>query len=213
MERKVFSKDGKEIGTINLDDRVFNIEISHGSIYNAIKNELSNLRVGTSSTKTRSEVRGSSKKPWKQKGTGRARVGTKRNPIWIGGGIALGPKPRDYSYRLPKKVKRLAFKSVLSLRAADENNFKVVENFNIESGKTKDLALIIKNFVSFNGKVVILLGNDDQMIKRAGKNIRDLKILSFNKLRVVDLFYAKNLIALESAVNKLNEFYVKIKRC
>nr|WP_267917023.1 50S ribosomal protein L4 [Borreliella garinii] len=209
MERKVFSKDGKEIGTINLDDRVFNIEISHGSIYNAIKNELSNLRVGTSSTKTRSEVRGSSKKPWKQKGTGRARVGTKRNPIWIGGGIALGPKPRDYSYRLPKKVKRLAFKSVLSLRAADENNFKVVENFNIESGKTKDLALIIKNFSSLNGKVVILLGNDDQMIKRAGKNIRDLKILSFNKLRVVDLFYAKNLIALESAINKLNEFYVK----
>ncbi|WNZ73619.1 50S ribosomal protein L4 [Borreliella garinii] len=209
MERKVFSKDGKEIGTINLDDRVFNIEISHGSIYNAIKNELSNLRVGTSATKTRSEVRGSSKKPWKQKGTGRARVGTKRNPIWIGGGIALGPKPRDYSYRLPKKVKRLAFKSVLSLRAADENNFKVVENFNIESGKTKDLALIIKNFASFNGKVVILLGNDNQMIKRAGKNIRDLKILSFNKLRVVDLFYAKNLIALESAVNKLNEFYVK----
>lgn len=209
MERKVFSKDGKEIRTINLDDRVFNIEISHGSIYNAIKNELSNLRVGTSSAKTRSEVRGSSKKPWKQKGTGRARVGTKRNPVWIGGGIALGPKPRDYSYRLPKKVKRLAFKSVLSLRASDENNFKVIENFNIESGKTKDLALIIKNFASFNGKVVILLGNDDQMIKRAGKNIRDLKILSFDKLRVVDLFYAKNLIALESAVNKLNEFYVK----
>ncbi|ACK74663.1 50S ribosomal protein L4 [Borreliella burgdorferi] len=209
MERKVFSKDGKEIGTINLDDRVFNIEISHGSIYNAIKNELSNLRVGTSSTKTRSEVRGSSKKPWKQKGTGRARVGTKRNPVWIGGGIALGPKPRDYSYRLPKKVKKLAFKSVLSLRAADENSFKVIENFSVESGKTKDLALIIKNFASFNGKVVILLGNDDQMIKRAGKNIRDLKILSFDKLRVVDLFYAKNLIALESAVNKLNEFYIK----
>ncbi|MBB6207869.1 50S ribosomal protein L4 [Borreliella lanei] len=209
MERKVFSKDGKEIGTINLDDRVFNIEISHGSIYNAIKNELSNLRVGTSSTKTRSEVRGSSKKPWKQKGTGRARVGTKRNPVWIGGGIALGPKPRDYSYRLPKKVKKLAFKSVLSLRATDENSFKVIENFNIESGKTKDLALIIKNFASFSGKVVILLGNDDQMIKRAGKNIRDLKILSFDKLRVVDLFYAKNLIALESAVNKLNEFYIK----
>ncbi|EEF84268.1 50S ribosomal protein L4 [Borreliella spielmanii] len=209
MERKVFSKDGKEIGTVNLDDRVFNIEVSHGSIYNAIKSELSNLRVGTSSTKTRSEVRGSSKKPWKQKGTGRARVGTKRNPVWVGGGIALGPKPRDYSYRLPKKVKRLAFKSVLSLRAADESSFKVVENFNIESGKTKDLALIIKNFVSFNGKVVVLLGNDDQMIKRAGKNIRDLKILSFDKLRVVDLFYAKNLIALESAVNKLNEFYAK----
>ncbi len=188
MERKVFSKDGKEIGTINLDDRVFNIEISHGSIYNAIKNELSNLRVGTSSTKTRSEVRGSSKKPWKQKGTGRARVGTKRNPIWIGGGIALGPKPRDYSYRLPKKVKRLAFKSVLSLRAADENNFKVVENFNIESGKTKDLALIIKNFSSLNGKVVILLGNDDQMIKRAGKNIRDLKICLLINLELLICF-------------------------
>ncbi|AYE36347.1 50S ribosomal protein L4 [Borrelia turcica IST7] len=209
MERKVFSQDGQELRSIELEDRVFNVDVSYGSIYNAIKNELANLRVGTASTKTRSEVRGSSKKPWKQKGTGRARVGTKRNPIWVGGGIALGPKPRDYSYKLPKKVKRLAFRSVLSLRASVEDNFKVIENFTIESGKTKELALVIKNFIKTNGKTVVLLGNDDQMLKRAGKNIRDLKVLSFNKLRVVDLFYAKNLIALESAIEGLNEFYVK----
>ncbi|QFP41867.1 50S ribosomal protein L4 [Borrelia miyamotoi] len=209
MEKRVFSKDGQELRFIDLEDRVFNIDISYGSIYNAINSELANLRVGTASTKTRAEVRGSSKKPWKQKGTGRARVGTKRNPIWVGGGIALGPKPRDYSYKLPKKVKRLAFKSVLSLFASAEDKFKVVENFTIESGKTKELTLIIKNFIKTNGKTVILLGNDDQMIKRAGRNIRDLKILSFNRLRVVDLFYAKNLIALESAINGLNDLYVK----
>ncbi|AHH10661.1 LSU ribosomal protein L1E (L4P) [Borrelia coriaceae ATCC 43381] len=209
MERKVFSKDGQELRTINLEDGVFNIDISYGSIYNAINNELANLRVGTASTKTRSEVRGSSKKPWKQKGTGRARVGTKRNPVWVGGGIALGPKPRDYGYKLPKKVKRLAFRSVLSLCASVEDRLKVVENFTIESGKTRELALIIKNFIKVNGKTVILLGDDDQMIKRAGRNIRDLKILSFNRLRVVDLFYAKNLIALESAVNGLNGLYMK----
>lgn len=209
MEKRVFSKDGQELRLIDLEDRVFNIDISYGSIYNAINNELANLRVGTASTKTRAEVRGSSKKPWKQKGTGRARVGTKRNPIWVGGGIALGPKPRDYSYKLPKKVKRLAFKSILSLFASAEDKFKVVENFTIESGKTKELTLIIKNFIKTNGKTVILLGNDDQMIKRAGRNIRDLKILSFNRLRVVDLFYAKNLIALESAINGLNDLYLK----
>ncbi|ASQ29252.1 50S ribosomal protein L4 [Borrelia miyamotoi] len=209
MEKRVFSKDGQELRFIDLEERVFNIDVSYGSIYNAINNELANLRVGTASTKTRAEVRGSSKKPWKQKGTGRARVGTKRNPIWVGGGIALGPKPRDYSYKLPKKVKRLAFKSVLSLFASAEDKFKVVENFTIESGKTKELTLIIKSFIKTNGKTVILLGNDDQMIKRAGRNIRDLKILSFNRLRVVDLFYAKNLIALESAINGLNDLYVK----
>ncbi|BCR21904.1 50S ribosomal protein L4 [Borrelia sp. HM] len=209
MEKRVFSKDGQELRFIDLEDKVFNIDVSYGSIYNAINNELANLRVGTASTKTRSEVRGSSKKPWKQKGTGRARVGTKRNPIWVGGGIALGPKPRDYSYKLPKKVKRLAFRSVLSLLASSEDKFKVVENFTIESGKTKELALIINHFINTHGKTVVLLGNDDQMIKRAGKNIRDLKILSFNRLRVVDLFYAKNLIALESAINGLNELYLK----
>ncbi|UGQ17272.1 50S ribosomal protein L4 [Borrelia sp. RT1S] len=209
MERKVFSQEGHELRSIDLEDRVFNVDVSYGSIYNAIRNELANLRVGTASTKTRAEVRGSSKKPWKQKGTGRARVGTRRNPIWVGGGVALGPKPRDYNYKLPRKVKRLAFRSVLSLRASAEDSFKVIEDFTVESGKTRELALIMKNFIRTNGKTVILLGNDDQMVKRAGKNIRDLKVLSFNRLRVVDLFYAKNLIALESAVRGLNEFYVK----
>ncbi|WKC58034.1 50S ribosomal protein L4 [Borrelia sp. P9F1] len=209
MERKVFSQEGQELRSIDLEDRVFNVDISYGSIYNAIRNELANLRVGTASTKTRAEVKGSSKKPWKQKGTGRARVGTRRNPIWVGGGVALGPKPRDYSYKLPRKVKRLAFRSVLSLRASVEDGFKIIEDFTVESGKTRELALIMKNFIGTNGKTVILLGNDDQMVKRAGKNIRDLKILSFNRLRIVDLFYAKNLIALESAIRGLNEFYVK----
>src|SRR5690606_12784664 len=113
MEKTVLSREGKNLRTIQLDDTVFNREVSQGSIYHAIRNELANARVGTHSTKTRSEVAGSHKKPWKQKGTGRARSGTKQSPVWVGGGISHGPKPRDYSYSIPRKIKRLAMVSLL----------------------------------------------------------------------------------------------------
>lgn len=205
MEKKVLSTDGKEIRSIELADDVFGREVSEGAIYYAIRNELANMRVGTASTKTRAEVRGSGSKPWSQKGTGRARSGHRRSPLWVGGGIVFGPKPRDYSYTMPKKMKRVAMKSILSMKAQDDS-LMVIEDFSIESGKTKDLATILKNFTD-GTRTVMILKDDDALLKRAGRNIPWLTTLSFNRLRAHDLFYGRKLIVLESAVKNLNEFY------
>jgi large subunit ribosomal protein L4 len=206
MKKKVYSVDGKEVKTIELNDTVFAREISEGSIYNAIRNELANKRVGSACTKGRSEVKGSGAKPWRQKGTGRARSGHKRSPIWVGGGIAFGPKPRDYSYKMPRKIKRLAIKSILSLKAKDDVNFKIVEDFTVESGKTKDLVTVLKNLVS-NERTIIIIKDDDSMVKRASANIANVNILSYNRLNAHDLFYGKNVLVFEGAALKLNEFY------
>lgn len=206
MKKPVFNVDGKEIRSVDLHDDVFNLEkISQGSIYHAIKNELANLRVGTASTKTRGEVKGSSKKPWRQKGTGRARAGSRRSPIWVGGGTIFGPKPRSYNYRLPKKLKRLAMRSILSLKS-QEDRIKIVEDFNVETGKTRDLMKILKNLVS-EDRTVLILKDDATLLKRAGRNIAWLYLLSFNRLRAHDMFYGKTLLLEEGAVTKLNEMY------
>jgi len=206
MEKKVYSIKGKELKTVALNDEVFAHEISEGSIYNAIKNELANIRVGTASTKTRSEVHGAKTKPWRQKGTGRARAGRKQSPVWVGGGIAFGPRPRDYSYVLPRKVKQLAMKSILSLKAATEG-FKVVENFTIATGKTKDLVQILSVLVPSEEKTVLILKEDDANLKRAARNIPWVRFLTFNRLRAHDLFYTKNLVVMEEAAVNLGTFY------
>jgi len=206
MDKKVYSKEGKELRTIVLDDAVFAREVSEGSIWHAIKNELANKRQGNAKVKTRSEVRGSTAKPWRQKGTGRARAGRRRSPLWRGGGVIFGPQPRDYSYHIPRKVKRLAMKSILSLKASDDECFRVVEDFSVDTGKTRDLAAILDNFPS-DGRTVVILGEDDNMIKRAGGNIRDLRFLTYNRLRAHDLYYGKNILVLEGAAKKLGEFY------
>jgi large subunit ribosomal protein L4 len=205
MDKKVYSKEGKELRTIELADAVFAREVSEGSIWHAIRNELANMRQGTAKVKTRREVRGSTAKPWRQKGTGRARAGRRQSPLWRGGGVIFGPQPRDYSYHMPKKLKRLAMKSILSLKASDEN-FRVVEDFSVESGKTRDLAAILKNFPS-DGRTVVILGEDDRLIKRAGGNIKDLRFLTYNRLRAHDLYYGNNILVLEGAAKKLGEFY------
>jgi large subunit ribosomal protein L4 len=205
MDKKVYSIQGKEVKTVALSDDVFAHEISEGSIYNAIKNELANLRVGTASTKTRSEVHGAKTKPWRQKGTGRARSGRKQSPVWVGGGIAFGPRPRDYSYVLPKKVKQLAMKSILSLKASTEG-FKV-ENFTVATAKTKDLVQILKTLVPSEEKTVLILKDDDANLKRAARNISWVRFLTFNRLRAHDLFYTKNLVVMEEAAVNLGSFY------
>jgi large subunit ribosomal protein L4 len=206
MDKKVYSIQGKEVKTVALSDDVFAHEISEGSIYNAIKNELANLRVGTASTKTRSEVNGAKTKPWRQKGTGRARSGRKQSPVWVGGGIAFGPRPRDYSYVLPKKVKQLAMKSILSLKASTEG-FKVVENFTVSTAKTKDLVQILKTLVPSEEKTVLILKDDDANLKRAARNISWVRFLTYNRLRAHDLFYTKNLVVMEEAAVNLGSFY------
>ncbi len=205
MEKKVYSVDGKELRTIVLDDSVFGLPVNEDVIYYAITNELANKRVGTACTKGRSEVHGSNAKPYKQKGTGRARRGDKKSPINVGGGVIFGPKPRDFSYSIPKKEKRLAMKSILSMQAQSDR-FTVVEDFTVESGRTKDLIKILSHFVK-DERTVILLKDDDAMIKRAGRNIPTVSFLSYNRLRAHDLFYGRKIIALEGAVKNLSEFY------
>lgn len=209
MEKKVYSTDGKELRTITLDDKVFGLPVNDAVIYYAITNELANMRVGTACTKGRAEVHGSNAKPYKQKGTGNARRGDKKSPIMVGGGTIFGPKPRDFSYSMPKKAKRLAMKSILSMQAQSDR-FTVVEDFTVESGKTKDLVKILDNFVK-GERTVIVLKDDDAKIKQAGRNIPSLSFLSYNRLRAHDLYYARKIVILEGAVKNLSDFYAEDK--
>jgi large subunit ribosomal protein L4 len=205
MKGTVYSVEGKELRNIELDDAVFGLPINDDIIWYAINNELANKRQGTASTKDRGEVNGSNAKPYKQKGTGRARRGDKKSPLLVGGGTIFGPKPRDFSYSIPKKAKRLAMKTILSLKA-QSNILKVVEDFSIESGKTKELAKLLDNFGGHE-RTVLILKDDDKMTKRAAANIPWLSYLSYNRLRAHDLFYGRRVLLLETAAKSLSEFY------
>ena len=209
MEKKVYSTSGKELRTINLDDKVFGLPVNDDVIYYAITNELANMRTGTACTKGRAEVHGSNAKPYKQKGTGNARRGDKKSPITVGGGTIFGPKPRDFSYSIPKKEKRLAMKSILSAHAQGDR-LTVVEDFTVESGKTKDLAAILNNFAK-DERTVLILKDDDAKIKQAGRNIPNLSFLAYNRLEAHTLFYGRKVIILESAVKNLSDFYAEDK--
>ena len=228
MNRTVYSIDGKELRSIELADAVFGLPVNEDVIWYAINNELANKRQGSANTRDRGEVHGSNAKPYKQKGTGRARRGDKKTPVAVGGGVIFGPKPRDYSYSIPKKAKRLAIKSILSLKAQSDT-LRIIEDFSVESGKTRDLSVILKNFGEGSDckpgqRTVLVLrgeelddkrGVDDRAdvlpgvrkIKQAGKGIPWLSFLSHSRLRAHDLFYGRNVIITESAVKKLNEFY------
>lgn len=205
MNRTVYSIEGNDIRSVELDDAVFGLAVNEDIIWYAINNELANKRLGTASTKGRAEVHGSNVKPYKQKGTGRARRGDKKSPISVGGGVIFGPKPKNYSYAMPKKAKRLALKSILSLKVQSDT-LKIVEDFSVDSGKTKDLAGILKYFVP-GERTVIVLKDNDLLVKRAGANIPWLHFLSYNRLRAHDLFYARQVLVLETAVKNLNTFY------
>ncbi len=210
MKTKVYALDGNAVREMDLADAVWNREVSEGAIYHAIRNELANRRLGTAKIKDRGEVHGSNKKPWKQKGTGRARAGQRTSPVWVGGGKIFGPRPRDYSYSLPRKLKRLALISILSLKTR-EDRLRVVQDFTVETGKTKDLVTALKNLAAQERTVVVLKDND-AMIRRAGRNVPWLSFLSFNRLAAHDLFYCHKLLVLETAATKLNEFYGSSQR-
>ena len=206
MEAKVYSTAAKEVRTVTLNEEVFAREVSDGAIYYAVNNELANRRVGTACTKTRAEVNYSNTKPYKQKGTGNARRGDKKSPIMVGGGTIFGPKPRDYSYSIPKKMKRLAYKSLLSL-GVQENRLVIVEDFTSENGKTRDLAQIMKAFDTENQRTVIIMKDDDPMLRRAARNIPYLHVLSYDKLSAKELLYGRKILVLETAAQNLGKFY------
>ncbi|MDR1148071.1 MAG: 50S ribosomal protein L4 [Spirochaetaceae bacterium] len=211
METAVYSTAGQELRKIELDDAVFGLDINEDVLWYAINNELANKRVGTACTKDRGEVHGSNAKPYKQKGTGRARRGDKKSPLLVGGGTVFGPKPRDFSYKMPKMEKRLAIKTALSLKAHTDT-LKVIEDFDVENGKTKNLFEILNNFGSRERTVIVLNDNEKDrerisLLKRAGRNIPWLSFLSSSRLRVHDLFYGRRVFIMETAVNEISEFY------
>jgi large subunit ribosomal protein L4 len=208
MDATVYDVKGKKKGTIVLSDDVFDIKPNKSAIYYSLKAELANERQGTASTKGRSEVAGSSGKLYRQKGTGRARAGSRRSPIRVGGGVAFGPRPRDYRIRILKKVKRLSVKSLLSLKL-QEDLLKVMEDFTVKSGKTRDFSKIMNNLIDGDKKkkVLVLDKEPDVVNKRAGRNIPWVKYYNADLLNTKDLYYATQLIMTESAVNLLNEKY------
>jgi large subunit ribosomal protein L4 len=215
METAVYSTDGQELRKITLDDSVFGLKINENLLWYAINNELANKRLGTACTKDRGEVQGSNTKPYKQKGTGRARRGDKKSPLLVGGGTVFGPKPRDFSYKMPKMAKRLAVKTALSLKAHTDT-LKIIEDFAVEDGKTKNLYGILNNFGLGERTVIVLNENENDrervgMLKRAGRNIPWLSFLSATRLRVHDLFYGRRVFVLETAVKEICEFYAAHK--
>jgi len=208
MEKKVISLQGKELRSIELSDSVFGLPINEDVIYYAINSELANARAGTAHTKTRAEVHGTNKRPYSQKGTGRARQGDYKSPLFVGGGVVFGPRHHDFSILLPKKVKRLAMKTILSLKAQN-GQLSVIEDFTVDSGKTKDIVEKLSALVNQKTpeRTVVILKDNDDKVKRAGRNLPWLNFLSYDRLRAHDLFYGRKVLVLESAAKGLNEFY------
>jgi large subunit ribosomal protein L4 len=203
-----FSKDGKEAGQVEVSSDVFGIEPNVHVLHLAVRRELANGRAGTACTKTRSEVRGGGKKPWKQKGTGRARAGSIRSPLWVGGGVTFGPKPRNFSFNLPRKVRVLAMRSSLS---AAQGKFRVLEDFSFLSGpKTKEVATLLSVLGLIEKKVLILADYkavENQHIYLASRNLPGIKLCLPHNLSTKDLLDADAVIASNNAIQEINERY------
>ena len=201
----VFDMTGKSVGEMTLSDAIFGIEPNTSVMHAAVVNYLANQRQGTQSTLTRSEVSGGGRKPWKQKGTGRARQGCTRAPQWTHGGIALGPKPRDDSYTLPKKVKRLALKSAFSTKVAD-NDLIVVDNIAVEDYKTKTVVEMLSK-LGADKKALIVMPEVDQKLIKSAANIPGVKTALVNTINVYDILNCDKFIVAKSALEKIEEVY------
>ena len=201
----VYNMQGKKVSDVELSEAVFGIEPNENIVHSALVNYLANQRQGTQSTKTRSEVSGGGKKPWRQKGTGRARQGSIRAPQWIKGGIALGPKPRSYSYRINKKEKQLAIRSLLSAKVLD-NELTVVDKLEVEEAKTKVMAKALTD-LKVEGKTLIILADRNDNVLRSSRNIEGVKTIELNTINVFDLLNCNKLVLPLDTVKKLEEVY------
>ena len=200
----VYNMEGKEVGTIELNDAVFGVEINEHLVHMAVVQQLANNRQGTQKAKTRSEVSGGGRKPWRQKGTGHARQGSIRAPQWTGGGIVFAPVPRDYSFKLNKKEKRLALKSVLTSRV-QENKLIVVDELKMDAIKTKSFKQVMDNLKVAKG-LVVLAENDENVVMSA-KNIYGIDTTLTNEINVYDILKAGTLVLTKDAVKKIEEVY------
>ena len=201
----VYNIEGKKVKSIDLKEEIFGIEPNEAVVHSVLVNYLANQRQGTQSTKTRAEVRGGGRKPWRQKGTGRARQGSIRAPQWIKGGIALGPKPRSYKYRVNKKERQLAIKSLLSSKVL-ENNLVVVDKFDFKEIKTKQMATAMKN-LKVEEKAFVVLASSDEKVQKSARNLENVKTGSVNTINVYDLLKYKKLVLTVDTIKKLEEVY------
>ena len=202
---EVLNVQGKKVKDLDLDDKVFAIKPNTNVVHETVVNYLANQRQGTQSTKTRSEVSGGGRKPWRQKGTGRARQGSIRAPQWIKGGIALGPKPRTYSYKIDKKERDLAVRSVLSSKVS-EKEMTVLDKLELKEIKTAEMAKILGT-LKLEGKTLVVIETPDKNVQRSARNIEGVKALTVDTLNVYDLVKYTNLLITEDAVKKLEEVY------
>ncbi len=201
----VYNMEGSVTGSIELSDAIFGIEPNQDVMHRAVLNQLANRRQGTHSTKTRSEVRGGGRKPYRQKGTGRARQGTIRAAQYIGGGIVFGPKPRDYSYTLPKKVRRLALKSALSAKVADKKLI-IVESLELDEIKTKKMIQVLSNLNALDSTLLVT-ENRDQKVEMSSRNLVGVKTALVNTINVFDILKFDKFVVTKDAVLKVQEVY------
>ncbi|NPA53597.1 MAG: 50S ribosomal protein L4 [Aquificae bacterium] len=204
MEANVVNIKKENVGTVNLNENIFNTEVREHTIWEVIKWQLAARRAGTASTKTRAEVRGSRRKILPQKGTGNARHGDKKANIFVGGGVAHGPHPRDYYYALPKKVRKKALKGVLSMKLKD-GELTIVEDFSFDEPKTKKAVEVLKNFGLDKAKVLLVLAEKDENVIKSFRNIPKAKVLLVEGLNTYDILNADHVLITKSALEKINE--------
>ena len=200
----VYNIEGKEVGSIELNDAVFGVEVNEHLVHMAVVNQLANNRQGTQSAKTRSEVSGGGRKPWRQKGTGHARQGSTRAPQWTGGGVVFAPKPRDYSFKMNKKEKRIALLSALSSKVAD-NKIVVLDAFNLDEVKTKKFAEVMSNLKV--DKALVVIEGENKNVVLSGRNIPSVKVTATNEINTYDVLKYTTLVVTKAAVEKLEEVY------
>jgi large subunit ribosomal protein L4 len=200
----VLNVNGQKVDEIILSDAVFGVEVNEHVLYEVVKNQLANKRQGTQSAKTRAEVRGGGRKPWRQKGTGRARQGSTRSPQWVGGGIVFAPKPRDYRYTVPKKVRRLAMKSALSAKV-QSGEMIVLDSLNMDTPKTKEFTQILKNLNA--NKALIVMGEKNENVIKSANNIQGVQTALVNTINVYDILKYDLFIITKDAVEKVEEVY------
>lgn len=200
----VYNMEGKEVGTMELNDAVFGVEVNEHLVHMAVVAQLANKRQGTQKAKTRSEVSGGGKKPWRQKGTGHARQGSTRAPQWTGGGMVFAPVPRDYTIRLNKKEKRLALKSALTSRV-QEGKFIVLDELTLNEIKTKNFVNVMKNLNV--AKALVVLGENNENVVRSARNVADVKTALVNTINVYDILKYNTVVATKAAVAAIEEVY------
>ena len=200
----VYNIEGKEVGSIELNDAVFGVEVNEHLVHMAVVNQLANNRQGTQSAKTRSEVSGGGRKPWRQKGTGHARQGSTRSPQWTGGGVVFAPKPRDYSFKMNKKEKRIALLSALSSKVAD-NKIVVLDAFNLDEVKTKKFAEVMS--ILKVDKALVVIEGENKNVVLSGRNIPTVKVSATNEINTYDVLKYETLVVTKAAVEKLEEVY------